>query len=277
MQRERLTDDIYIFTSDLYAQATAGVIVTADGAVLFDTLVYPEESRAIKRFVENRLGIKVRYVINSHFHADHTTGTYLFEDAVVIAHALCRDLLEKRGRESLERAKTASQEMQEIELVLPGIVFDNGSMSIHLGKKTFHLWATPGHSPDSIVCHVKEDNVLFAADILMPIPYFVDGSYDDFLNSLKGLRHGSFEHVVQGHGEVILRGEIEEKIESDIEYLTKLRKAVDAALSANRSLDSIDIESCGKSRILLNGTVQQLHRQNVLTLAAQRRELMQLS
>ncbi len=277
MQRERLTDDIYIFTSDLYAQATAGVIMTTEGAVVIDTLVYPEETRAIKRFVENRLGSQVKYVINSHFHADHTTGTCLFEGANIIAHAHCRALLDTRGRESMERAKAGSQEMQDIELALPNMVFDNGSMTFYFGKKTFHLWATPGHSPDSIVCHVKEDNVLFAADTLMPIPYFVDGSYDDFLNSLEGLRGGGFEHIVQGHGEVILRGEIEEKIESDIEYLLKLRKAVDAALAANRALENIDIESCGKSRILLNGTVQQLHRQNVLTLAAQRRELMQLS
>src|SRR6185369_8751897 len=119
MQRERVADDIYIFTSDLYAQATAGVIVTSEGAVVIDTLVYPEETRAIKRFIENRLGIQVRYVINSHFHADHTTGTCLFEGATVIAHARCRALLDTRGRESMEHAKVASQEMQDIVLRLP--------------------------------------------------------------------------------------------------------------------------------------------------------------
>jgi glyoxylase-like metal-dependent hydrolase (beta-lactamase superfamily II) len=122
---------------------------------------------------------------------------------------------------------------------------------------------------------VKEDRVLFAADTLMPIPYFVDGSYDDFLESLNGLRNGNFENVIQGHGEVILRGEVEEKIETDVDYLQKLKKAVEEALmssSPERALEAIDIESCGKSRILLNGTVEQLHRQNVLALASQRRE-----
>jgi hypothetical protein len=114
----------------------------------------------------------------------------------------------------------------------------------------------------------------------MPLPYFVDGSYDDFLTSLEGLRNGNFENVVQGHGEVILRGEIEEKIENDMEYLSALRKAVDQALASptpESALEKIDLESCGKSRILLNGMVQRLHRQNVLTLAGQRRrELVQL-
>ena len=44
MQRERVADDIYVFTSDLYAQVTAGVIMTSEGAVVIDTLAYPEET-----------------------------------------------------------------------------------------------------------------------------------------------------------------------------------------------------------------------------------------
>lgn len=279
MQRERVADDIYVFTSDLYAQVTAGVVVTTEGAIVIDTLAYPEETLLIKRFVETRLGTTVRYVINTHFHADHSTGTCFFRDARVVAHARCRQLLDTRGRDSLERSKVASQEFADVELVLPDLVFDGGGMQLHVGNKTLQLWATPGHSPDSIVCLVKEDRVLFAADILMPIPYFVGGSFDDFLASLQSLRNGNYENVIQGHGEVILRGEIEEKIQGDIDYLLKLRDAVDKALEnemPDNALDAIDVESCGKSRVLLNGTVEQLHRRNVQSLATQRRELVQL-
>jgi cyclase len=280
MQRERVAEDIFVFTSEMYAQVTAGVVVTGDGAVLIDTLVYPEETRQIKRFVETRLNTQVRYVINTHFHADHSTGTCFFEDTVVISHALCRELLDKRGRESLERVKAVSNEMREVEVVLPNLVFEGGTLSLHLGNKTFQFWSTPGHSPDSIVCLVKEDRVLFAADTLMPIPYFVDGSYDDFLVSLEKLKNGNYENVIQGHGEVILRGEVEEKIQSDIDYLHALREAVDRALNTanpEQALEAIDIERCGKSRVLLNGAVEQLHRQNVLALASQRRESVRIS
>ena len=38
-------------------------------------------------------------------------------------------------------------------------------------------------------------------------------------------------------------------------------------LIANEALDSIDLESCGMSRILLNGDGEKLHRQNVSALA----------
>jgi cyclase len=279
MQRERVADDIYVFTSDLYAQVTATLVVTGEGAVLFDTLLHPEESGAIKRFIEQRLEMKVRCVINSHFHADHTSGTCFFTGAQVISHALCRDLLDQRGRESLEQAKVSFVEMRDIELVLPHIVFETGVLTLHLGEKTLQLWSTPGHSPDSIVCLIKEDRVLLGGDTVMPIPYFVDGSYDDCLNSLNSLRNGNFENIVQGHGEIVLRGEVEEKLHSDIDYLHAVRNAVDSALKSKApesALDAISVESCGKSRILLNGAVERLHRQNVHALASQRRELVRL-
>ena len=132
---------------------------------------------------------------------------------------------------------------------------------------------------DSIVCLVKEDQVLFAADTMMPVPYFVDGDYHAFLTSLTELKQHHFESIIQGHGEVILRGEIDEEIQRNIDYLVRLREAVDNALmsrSPQSALDAIEIEDCGKSRILLNGAVQVLHHQNVHSLAVERRKALRL-
>jgi cyclase len=271
MQRERITEEIYVFTSDRYAQVTAGVVLTSMGAVAIGTLVYPEETRQIRRFVEDRLNSQVRYVINTHYHADHTGGTCFFEGAQVISHALCRDLLNGRGRASLEETRESVPEMNELRLVLPSLTFTD-SMSLYLGDKTFKLWSTPGHTPDSIVCLVDEDQVLFGADTIMPVPYFIDGSYDDLLVSLRELNTQSYENIVQGYGEIILRGEVHEKIQTDINYLVKLKEAVQQALThaePENALSKIDIQSCGISRVLLNGMVEQLHQQNIRHLARQ--------
>ncbi|WP_119065183.1 MBL fold metallo-hydrolase [Aggregatilinea lenta] len=266
MQRERVADDIYVFTSELYAQVTAGAVITSEGAILIDTLVFPEEARAIKSFLETRLSCPVRYVINTHYHADHTYGTCFFEHAQVVSHAKCYDLLATRGLEGLTQAQQSTPELRDVRLVLPNLVFDAGVMSLHLGNKTLELWHSPGHSPDSIVCLVKEDRVLFAADTLMPVPYFVDGSYEDFIASLHALKNGAYENVVQGHGEVVLRGEVEEKIDADLDYLAHIRRYVEQLIAEQRppdDLDALTIEDCGKSRIPLNGLVQDLHRGNL--------------
>src|ERR1051325_6431448 len=91
MKRDRVSDDVSVFTSNLYAQVTAGVVLTPEGAVLIDTLPFPEETNEIIDYLksEGPRGV-VRYVINTHRHGDHTHGNYLFPNADIIGHRLCR-------------------------------------------------------------------------------------------------------------------------------------------------------------------------------------------
>jgi glyoxylase-like metal-dependent hydrolase (beta-lactamase superfamily II) len=258
-----------VFTSELYAQVTAGAVITSEGAILIDTLVFPEEARAIKHFLETRLSCPVRYVINTHYHADHTYGTCFFPDAQVVAHARCYDLLDTRGRDGLSAAQLSTSELRDVDIVLPHVVFDSGSLVVHLGNKSVELRHSPGHSPDSLTALVREDRVLFAADTMMPVPYFVDGSFEDFVASLNALKNGGYENVVQGHGEVVLRGEIESVIQGNLDYLHTIHGHVQDIIQQGagvEALDAITIELCGKSRIPLNGLVQDLHAANMLRL-----------
>lgn len=270
MQRERITDHIFVFRSDQYAQVTAGLVLTGEGAVLIDTLLYPEETKLIRRYIEEGLGASVKYVINTHFHADHSSGTCFFPEAQVIAHELCREMLDVRGRESLRQLKDSAAEFYPVELILPDITFED-EMSLQLGETSFKLRRSPGHSPDSIVCLLEEEEVLFAADTVMPIPYFVDGSFDEFTRSLTRLLEHDYENIVQGHGDIILRGEVSEKIASDLEYMRLLDEGVRSALDNGREdiEKLVSLGQCGKSHVLLNGIVQQLHQHNIRALVNQ--------
>ena len=267
MQRERITDHIFVFRSSDYAEVTAGVVLTAAGAVLIDTLLYPEESLRIRRFVERSLASKVRYVINTHFHADHTTGTCFFPGAQVIAHKRCAETLATRGRESLAQMQASAPEFEAVRLALPNLTFE-GELALELGDTRFVLRESPGHSPDSITCLVENEEVLFAADTVMPIPYFVDGNSADLECSLRRLLEAEYENIVQGHGEIILRGEARDEINSAIHYLQRLRHEVAAALERGEPNieDAISLESCGKSADLLNGAATQLHQLNIRAL-----------
>ena len=269
MLRELVSNNIFVFTSELYAQVTAGAIITPAGAIVIDTLAFPVETRQILQYVQERHGVPVKYVVNTHYHADHTLGTCLFDDARVVSHSLCRELLDTRGRLGLENARRNSREMAAITLRLPDVVFDEGIMALHLGGVTLAMWYSPGHSMDSIVCMVEEERVLFASDTMMPVPFFADGSWEAYVSSLEALRGGQYESIVQGHGEVILRGEVESRLDEDLHYLELLRKKVERVLDRNQgpeALDHIEIEDCGKNRIALNGLVQQLHHSNAETL-----------
>ena len=81
MQRERVSENVYWFQSEIYAQVTAGVVVGTDWAVVIDTLAIPEETLEMRSYVEEELKVPVRYVINTHYHADHTWGNCFFPGA----------------------------------------------------------------------------------------------------------------------------------------------------------------------------------------------------
>lgn len=269
MLRERVSEDIYVFTSEVYAQVTAGVVVYPDGAVVIDTLAFPYETAEIKEFVERRLNARVRFLIYTHYHADHTNGAYLFPEAQVIAHRLTRERLDTVGRRGLARAKEQSPELAGAEIVLPTVLLDKGWLNLHLAKKTLQLFPTPGPSPDSISVLLKEDRILFAGDMMMPLPYFVDGDPDELARSIQKVSTMNLENVVQGHGELVLRGEIDDAVRSNLKYLDSVRRKAEQAIKRGRPRDAmrdIDIESCGKSRIPLNGLVTQLHTANMLSM-----------
>jgi glyoxylase-like metal-dependent hydrolase (beta-lactamase superfamily II) len=272
MRRERVSDDIYVFTSDLYAQVTASAVVTREGIIAIDTLPFPEETRFMIEFLEGLGRGGVRYLINTHWHGDHTYGNYLFEGVQLVGHQLCADALLELGAPTLEDSKETSPELEEVELRVPDITFEQGDMLLHLGGKSLQMVLTPGHTTDSTVVYVREDKVLLASDTVMPLPYFVWGSREEFIASLERVLDFNMDSIVQGHGEVLLRGEIQSAIQGSIRYLNLLYKKVKRVINDGggyEALRRIDIESCGKSRIPLNGLVQDLHEANLYTLYQQ--------
>jgi glyoxylase-like metal-dependent hydrolase (beta-lactamase superfamily II) len=269
MVRERVAEDVYVFTSELYAQVNAGAVVGPEWSVLIDTLAFPEETLEIRDFLHNRLEKPVRYIINTHYHADHTLGNCWFPEAVVLGHKRCRELLATTGEERLENAKRQNRDLRDVEIVLPEVVFERGGIGLRVGKRTLRLIYLPGHSEDGIGVLLVEDRVLFSGDVMMPVPYLVDGDYEVMVKTLKRIPKMKLENLVQGHGEVILRGEVPKAVRRNLDYLDEIRKHVRQASRRKdfvSYLDEVDVESCGKSRILIGGLAEQLHQLNLMSL-----------
>ena len=265
MLRERVTEDIYVFISDLYVEVAATVVVTPDGAVVIDTLPFPQETQQVRDFALRRCPQGVRYVVNTHHHADHVYGSYLFPEAELIAHRSCRQILLNVGQESLDQAKILTPALGPVQLRIPQLVFET-EMLLRLGEKTIHFMHAPGHTSDGIMVHIREDKVLVASDVVTPVPLVTRGDPDALARSLRSIKSLNLENAIQGHGGVLLRGEINETVDSNIGYLKAIDKKVRAIVENGEprsSLAEIDIESCGRSRIPLGGLVQRLHVANL--------------
>lgn len=279
--RTRVADDTWVFTSSLYVEVTAGLVVTPEGGILIDTLPFPSETRQMADFAERICPQGIKYVINTLSHADHVYGSYLFPKAELIGHDLCRQMLQQYGNRGLEEGKEHTPELRQVQLRLPKIVFNEG-MVIRLGGKTIHLIHSPGPSPECCVVHVREDKVLFASDLMMPVPLIATPMSDieAYKRSLSNLHDYNLECIVQGHGDILLRGEVSSSIDSCIQYLYDIQNLVDTLIADGATKHDLlehDIEQFGRSRIPLGGLVQQFHSNNLLHLwekarAEQRRQ-----
>jgi glyoxylase-like metal-dependent hydrolase (beta-lactamase superfamily II) len=164
MHRERISENVYWFQSEVYAQVTAGAVTGPQWAVVIDTLAMPEETLAMRAFIEEELNVPVRYIINTHYHADHSWGNSFFPGATILSHDLARQIMAEKGPASLEAARRNNNAFKSVKLVLPHMTFSDGTLTLRVGKKNLILMPTPGHSRDGISVLVEEDRVLFAGD-----------------------------------------------------------------------------------------------------------------
>jgi cyclase len=266
IQRERIADNVYSFQSEVYAQVTAGAIIGPNWAVVIDTLAIPEETLTIRDFIEQEQNVPVRYVINTHSHADHAWGSCLFPSSTIIAHSSCRQLLDTKGRSSLEDVRRNNLAFRNIRIILPQMTFSEGQINLRVGKKTLTIFPLPGHSPDNVAVLVEEDRVLFSGDTAMSLPYIVEGDIEELTISLKKIARMGLENIIQGHGDIVLRGEIENYLKENLAYLANIKKVVRKASRRKYPLEILQestVESSGKSRVLIGGLAEELHQRNL--------------
>ena len=103
----------------------------------------------------------------------------------------------------------------------------------------------------------------------MPLPYSVGVNSNDLTPSLKKISKMGLENVVPGHGDIVLRGEIDGSIKDNQAYLSAIRKVVRKSSRRKYPLDMLNevgVEECGKSRVLIGGLASELHRHNLKAL-----------
>ncbi len=265
MLKERVSENVYWFQSEVYAQVTAGTVVGPQWAVLIDTLM-PSETPLIRNFIESQLMVPVKYIINTHHHADHSWGNCIFPNAKIIGHQQCRDLMLEKSTSALAEAGQENPIFRDICISPPQITFSSGTLTLRIGKKQLQIFATPGHSADSISVLLEDERILFAGDAFMPVPYFVGGDIEVLAQSISQIGNMGLENIIQGHGDIILRGEIEEVKKQNLEYLKTLQKIVKTAMRRRNPLEFLsaqDIEAAGKHRVSLGGLAQELHIRNL--------------
>ena len=166
--------------------------------------------------------------------------------------------------------------MARVKIVLPQVTFRTSQFRLTLGGKTLILTHSPGHSPDLVTVLVNEDRVLFASDTVMSIPVIagMGGSLKNLLGSLQDVVLTDVEMLVQGHGDVILRGEIRDSVRDQIRYLQTIDAHVRRTLKRRLSKETLEkflLASTNLVKVQMGGLAESLHQTNVNALYDQLR------
>jgi len=108
----------------------------------------------------NKMGLNVKYVINTHGHGDHIGGNNFFKTALkakLVIHRSDAEML-------IDSAKNLSAYMgTNIVTAAPDLKLDGGEV-LNIGKEEVKIIATPGHSRGGICLYF--DETLISGDTL---------------------------------------------------------------------------------------------------------------
>ena len=213
-----------------------GASVGEDGILLIDDQFAPL-SEKIEAALEELSENKLKFVLNTHWHGDHTGGNPHFgQKAPIIAHENVRKRL--AGRQDSGRGNEPAMD----EAGLPVITFDS-SLKVHFNGEPIHVIHLPhGHTDGDSVIYFPESNVVHMGDHLFNKRFpFIDlnsgGSVTGYIRNVEKVleRVPEDASLIPGHGPL---GDVDD-LRAFHEMLRETRSIVQERVAEGDSLEAI--------------------------------------
>ncbi len=260
----------------------AGVVVMEHSVLVFDTHFTPEGGQALLSRIRAVTSKPVRYIVNSHFHPDHTHGNQVFPGSVQIFGSTNtrRDMLQKdlpalnrtlaTARAQLDKmrkdinspeADAAAKEQMRVQIgarqelldrmsrlkILPPLITLDDRLTLVEGKREVELrFIGIGHTDGDIILYLPAEKIVFLGDLFFnqALPNTQDANLLEWMKTLGEILKLDAEKYVPGHGPVGTRKDVSEFLS----YFTELKTLVEPAVTRGDSMDQIlkDIQIPGK-------------------------------
>jgi len=227
------------------AGSNAGFVVGSAGVVVVDTFVDVAPAKELLAEIRKITSLPIRFVVDTHYHLDHTGGNAVFADAgaTILAHRNVRPWLRSENMKFFPEAKPEQKARVE-SLVLPDEVYTD-AVDVYLGSRRLEVRYLRGHTGGDSVVIVPDANVVFSGDLVWQrhFPNLIDANTADWIKTLEKLRadHGSATFV-SGHGDLATAGDVR----NFHDHLVALRDDVAKALAQGKSgqefLDSVSAQ-----------------------------------
>jgi len=277
-----IADGIYAAIARMNGPAlgsNAAIIVDQDSVLIVDTHMRPSAAREVIESVKRITPLPVRYVVNSHFHNDHTQGNQAYFNSFprgveYVCHTNTRrDIIRKaipRLREQLktlpaqilqserqlaaatderERARLIKaiesnrayfEELRQIDITLPTLTFDN-SLFFHRAHDIRVHYFGRGHTAGDIVLLLPKQRVLISGDLFLGphIPYAVDSYPSHWAKTLRAIAKLDFDQVILGHTSNVRGNQARKELETLITFMEDVVAQVTEMVRDSKSLESV--------------------------------------
>lgn len=236
IESQEVAEGIYMLVGQ---GGNLGVSIGEDATFLIDDQFAPL-TPAIQEAIGELGGGDVDFLLNTHFHGDHTGGNENFgkAGALIFAHGNVRERL---SSEQIV-ARTGERTPPMPKAGLPVVTF-NDAIDFHINDETIHAFHVPNaHTDGDSIIHFRQADVFHMGDVLFSGMYpFIDvdsgGSIDGMIAALeKAVAHSrSGTRFIPGHGPLIGQAEVKEHVE----MLRTVRDRVAKLKAEGQSLEDI--------------------------------------
>jgi cyclase len=222
----KVKDDLFVLNNP-GAPGNTTVLVTDDGVLLVDDK-FPVDYQNIVDAVTTITNQPIKYLINTHYHIDHTGGNAQMQSAGVVL------LSSENTRENMVEAGFKGP---------PSITFERRA-NVALGSKRAELYYFGrGHTNGDIVVLFPEQRTLVTGDLYVTgnttpelIDYPMGGSAKEWTQTLDGVLGLDFDVAVPGHGVVAAKADVRKFRDSTV----VLRNRVADLVKNKASRDEIE-------------------------------------
>jgi cyclase len=221
------------------AGGNIGVSVGADGILIVDDQFAPLADKiraALKKLGEGKL----RYILNTHFHGDHTGSNKVFgTEATIVAHDNVRKRLSGELKPASGNAKPEPPE------ALPVITFDN-SLSVFFNGEEIRVMHVPhGHTDGDSVIYFTKANVVHMGDQFFNGMFpFIDlqsgGDVEGYARNVEAVlaKTPADAKIIPGHGLLANVDDLKKFHQMLVETIGIVRERI----RAGKTLDQIKAE-----------------------------------
>lgn len=203
-----------VYVMAMGGAGNVGASIGPDGAFIIDDQFAPMAPK-LKAAVAKLTDKPLRYVLNSHWHGDHTGGNAALgaDGHVIVAHDNVRTRMEKPFFSQFSQKTTPASPPE----ALPVITFSE-NLTLHFNGDTVRVIHVPhAHTDGDAVFLFEKADILHAGDVFVRYGFpFIDvASGGSIAGMIAGLDRilglvGEDTLVIPGHGEVARRADVVE-------------------------------------------------------------------